>query len=190
MSDCFVPQCALSRDLSDEALDLDLGRRFDEYVKLDYCGGRDLPEVVREIVGEGFRCPGDSGSPQDQPPPWYDGELFLEGQRCARNYQSGLAESEMLALFLLFSVPSGLDPLIATGKCVSWFKSCCSLSFSLVICISRATVALAGRTPWTRQASATSPRPCGCSPGTTRTRSTPRRSPGRTWSLCAACTPA
>jgi hypothetical protein len=115
VADCGTLLVVLQRDALPGD---DLASRFDKYVRMDYCGGQELPVEVRDIVLEGSRLPGDNGKPQGAKPDWFDADLFLAGQRCAREYSFGLAQSELLSLFLMFSVPAGVDPLIATGRCV------------------------------------------------------------------------
>lgn len=88
-----------------------------QYVQVEY------PPDVAELSGdfkvfsqEGYSTPGDSGSAQDVRPPWFDEQLFLEGQRVARDNHAGMATAEAQALFLLFAFPAGLDPLVSTTR--------------------------------------------------------------------------
>ncbi|KAK3927745.1 Neurotoxin LmNaTx64.1 [Frankliniella fusca] len=75
-----------------------------------------LSDDFKVFSKEGYSTPGDSGSPQDVRPPWFDEQLFQEGQRVARENHAGMATAEAQALFLLFAFPAGLDPLISTAR--------------------------------------------------------------------------
>lgn len=93
------------------------------HLELEYgvgARGRSTPEPpppeLRLYSSEGYTTPGDSGAPQNVRPAWFDADLFLEGQRVARENHAGIAEAEMLSLFLLLAFPAGLDPLVATGR--------------------------------------------------------------------------
>ena len=66
------------------------------------------------MVGHFFE--GDCGRSPEEKPDWLDLEKFKRGQKFAKDFSFGLAYSQLLSLFVLFSFEDGLKPLIITGK--------------------------------------------------------------------------
>ncbi|XP_034240164.1 uncharacterized protein LOC117644662 [Thrips palmi] len=89
-----------------------------KYVRVDYPEGwaAQPREIAPWLDGEGYLVHGDSGSPQTGRPPWFDEQLFLDGQRFSRDCLAGLSQADMLSLFFLFGFPGSLDPLVATAN--------------------------------------------------------------------------
>lgn len=75
-----------------------------------------LDPVLQRIVREGPHAYGDSGVPENTPPPWMDRKRVAAGQSLMATYPVGVAFAHIQALFMLFAVPSVLDVLVYTGN--------------------------------------------------------------------------
>ncbi|XP_033217306.1 uncharacterized protein LOC117173045 [Belonocnema kinseyi] len=75
----------------------------------------DTPDSLADLM-IGIAFDGDCGRSPEERPDWLDMEKFKRGQKFGRDYAFGLAYSQMLSLFVLFSFEDALKPLIITGK--------------------------------------------------------------------------
>ncbi|XP_034245417.1 uncharacterized protein LOC117647643 isoform X2 [Thrips palmi] len=75
-----------------------------------------LEPVLQRLVAEGPHAYGDSGVPENTPPPWYDRKRFAAGQRLTEIYPVGITYAHIQALYMVMAVPSVLDVLVYTGN--------------------------------------------------------------------------
>lgn len=69
-------------------------------------------ELKKFILGANQGLPNDYNVPIDIKPDWLDMKKYRLGQEFARKYFIGVNASEMMALFVLFALPDGLETLI------------------------------------------------------------------------------
>lgn len=69
-------------------------------------------ELKKLILGANEGLPNDYSVPIDIKPDWLDMKKYRLGQEFARKYFTGVNASEMMALFVLFALPDGLETLI------------------------------------------------------------------------------
>lgn len=81
-----------------------------------------LPDYLK-ILMDGMDVGGDSGSPLDGKPEWFDLDKFRRGQRVATKYLFGLLLAETLSLLMLLSFPRTLLSLTFTRKSDTPYKS-------------------------------------------------------------------
>lgn len=75
-----------------------------------------LDPVLQSIMKEGPHAYGDSGVPENTPPPWMDRKRFAAGQRLTQAYPLALVFAHIQALYMVMAVPSVLDVLVYTGN--------------------------------------------------------------------------
>ncbi|PSN56626.1 hypothetical protein C0J52_11264 [Blattella germanica] len=84
--------------------------------------GEHLPEYLSQLLN-GFNAPGDSLSPLTSKPNWYEHDKFCLGQKVAIKYFFNLQLSALVCVFAANVYPSGIGPIIFTGKSCTVFKA-------------------------------------------------------------------
>lgn len=80
-------------------------------------------ELKKFIFGANQGLPNEYNVPIDTKPDWLDMKKLRLGQEFARKYFIGVNTSEMMALFVLFALPDGLETLIFSGNSSTPFTS-------------------------------------------------------------------
>ncbi|XP_052121709.1 uncharacterized protein LOC113208219 isoform X2 [Frankliniella occidentalis] len=75
-----------------------------------------LEPVLKRIVEEGPRAWGDTGVPENTPPPWMDKKRMAAGRAFLERYPLASLFGHVHGLYLLFAVRSVLDVLVFTGN--------------------------------------------------------------------------
>ncbi|KAJ1522147.1 hypothetical protein ONE63_002458 [Megalurothrips usitatus] len=72
--------------------------------------------VLRRIMDEGPTAWGDSGVPENTPPPWMDARRYAAGKAFIARHTISVTFAHVHSLYLLLAVPSVLDVLVYTGN--------------------------------------------------------------------------